>query len=474
MEGNIGDNLGGTPSTDDPRFFNPPFDYSLLSVATNRCIDAADNDEVGLDELDLDLDTITLEEITPVDLAGRLRVVDDPNSPNIGLPQGANCWVDMGAYEVPGEDIEVTAVGPRTIEVTPGGTCNRVALKVVGDPNDPDLACLEGYAEEPVSIRHLDIEGVSYRYAGVGDEPVYKTPAEWGTIYLRDDEIITDSRYTIVEIDEGTQLPLTEGVDRTWLNGDVDHSGMAEMGDIMCMIDAYALCYLWGACSSVCPNTVPTAFHAYEMDLCGLVSHNCRCTPYWCPPCDPWVLIEGGDISMVLSGYAGHDPCPTPCTAQGEPASEPLPGSIVITASPLAIPPGGTKAMFVYVTGTEDLISGYDLTLTFTGGTSGTVGVQSMEVDETRGDFLFHGEDCLLPRDELNWRLGSLPLDGSGAYAGEELKYLAKYVIVASSTASGAFIVMPRAEVTSLRGVNNQRLPWTSTGKTITVAEEPP
>jgi predicted outer membrane repeat protein len=93
----------------DPQFVEPGANYSLRSLVApdqNPCIDAADNGAVGLDELDLDLDEVTLEEITPVDLAGNVRMVDDPNTANTGLPAGVCTHVDMGAFEYVGGDVE--------------------------------------------------------------------------------------------------------------------------------------------------------------------------------------------------------------------------------------------------------------------------------------------------------------------------------------------------------------------------------
>ncbi|MBN2562344.1 MAG: right-handed parallel beta-helix repeat-containing protein [Phycisphaerae bacterium] len=81
----------------DPHFVNPDEgDYRLL--ADSPCIDAASNDLVPADELDLDEDG-DREEPIPFDLRGNPRFVDCPWMPDTG--QGAAPIVDMGAYEKP-------------------------------------------------------------------------------------------------------------------------------------------------------------------------------------------------------------------------------------------------------------------------------------------------------------------------------------------------------------------------------------
>jgi len=69
-------------------------DYHL--TGGSPCIDAADNDAVPPDTLDLDGDGDTTEPI-PFDLDGNPRFVDDPATPDTG--NGEPPIVDMGAYE---------------------------------------------------------------------------------------------------------------------------------------------------------------------------------------------------------------------------------------------------------------------------------------------------------------------------------------------------------------------------------------
>jgi hypothetical protein len=79
----------------EPMFFDSGTgDYRL--AAGSPCIDAADNAAVPPDEFDLDEDGDT-DEPLPLDLAGRARFIDDPDTEDTG--HGDPPIVDMGAYE---------------------------------------------------------------------------------------------------------------------------------------------------------------------------------------------------------------------------------------------------------------------------------------------------------------------------------------------------------------------------------------
>lgn len=89
----------------DPLFLDPDgpdddpdtwYDNDYRLGAGSPCIDAADNDAVPDDEYDLDGDGDTSEPL-PIDLRGRPRFLDDPNTADTG--QGTPPIVDMGAYE---------------------------------------------------------------------------------------------------------------------------------------------------------------------------------------------------------------------------------------------------------------------------------------------------------------------------------------------------------------------------------------
>jgi len=99
--GNIGD---------DPNFVDPngpdeivgTEDDNIRLSADSNCIDAGDNTAIPPDTVDLDEDGNT-SELTPLDLDGQDRFVDDPNTSDTGViilrPVYYTANVDMGAYE---------------------------------------------------------------------------------------------------------------------------------------------------------------------------------------------------------------------------------------------------------------------------------------------------------------------------------------------------------------------------------------
>jgi hypothetical protein len=88
----------------DPGFADPNGPDDILGTADDDlrilpgspCIDAGSSPAVPADIADLDGDGNTSEP-TPLDLAGKKRFVDDPRTPNTGIP--GSPVVDMGAYE---------------------------------------------------------------------------------------------------------------------------------------------------------------------------------------------------------------------------------------------------------------------------------------------------------------------------------------------------------------------------------------
>jgi len=123
--------------------------------------------------------------------------------------------------------------------------------------------------------------------------PVFRTPLEWGTVHLTDEDIIPETPYS-VQADCGVGTLSASAFDTTWLWGDVNDDGIVELGDVLCELDGYRADF------SRCP------FQALNL-----------------APFDD--RIDLSDILAVLDayyglGYLGPTPTPDPLTVDSVPA----------------------------------------------------------------------------------------------------------------------------------------------------------
>jgi hypothetical protein len=132
------------------------------------------------------------------------------------------------------------------LRVTPDGDTGPVALLVTGDVNDPLVACLSSYVQEPVQacvgglqhrrscISDADCPngGACRTSATLGPARVERTPAEWGIVNVYAAGIRPSTRY-LVQTDCGMPAGSDLSVAApavTWLWGDVDHSAVCNAG----------------------------------------------------------------------------------------------------------------------------------------------------------------------------------------------------------------------------------------------------
>ncbi|MCH8253365.1 MAG: hypothetical protein IID36_13030, partial [Planctomycetes bacterium] len=206
----------------------------------------------------------------------------------VGLMVGDNFTIEAGivgclaetvledAPAVPG----LLAVGSRYLAVTPAAGDAPVALRVTSD----DEACIELYVQTPTTINGKTI-------GRLAAEPVFLTPAEWGTVAVSDEEVIPDTAYMIAAEGEGGTLSEV-AVATTWLWADVNNTrGNVDFDDVLCVLDGFADAY-FGACSF------------FGSDIEGVVTN---------------VTVDFDDILSTLDAFAGADyfanpthvdPCP--------------------------------------------------------------------------------------------------------------------------------------------------------------------
>jgi len=166
------------------------------------------------------------------------------------------------------------AIGSRSIAVTPqpDDSDHPVGLHL----SSPNFPCLS---------RYLDPDGT------IVDEPIFLTPAEWGTVVATRQDIVPSAANnpTIYEIravcdpvDQDTTDPAV-AIPFVW--GDVNDDRIVDGFDLLCVLDGFAGIFV--NCSFVAANLTP---------------------------CVPDDIIDLFDIVAILDAFTGQPfPCAAPC-----------------------------------------------------------------------------------------------------------------------------------------------------------------
>ena len=128
------------------------------------------------------------------------------------------------------------------------------------------------------------------------------------------------------------------------------------------------------------------------------------------------------------------------------------------------IKPGTTVAIEAYVESESDLRA-FQVALSVTGGTAGTLTLEDVTIENTRSDFLFNGLSSVEAEDLNNGRAASALFDG-GAEATTP-QYLAVFTLRASNDAAGSFTVDFRSADTLLRDAARHSCTWDSAAPVV-------
>jgi parallel beta-helix repeat protein/predicted outer membrane repeat protein len=224
-------------------------DYHLSPISP--CIDAADNNLVPADELDLDDDGNTTEPI-PLDIEGNSRffdvaaVVDTGNAGTSGLPV-----VDMGTYERNINDCNINDIPDE--EDIAEGTSDDINGNGLPDECEPAFVAAvvaEGCRYLAVTIPFdaevvlaLELSSPEFpclqKYVGadgsVVDAPVFQSVADWETVYVHGDAVVPEASYEI-RVDFGAGQLGEPVAAQTWVWGDVDNNALANVADIQLIV----------------------------------------------------------------------------------------------------------------------------------------------------------------------------------------------------------------------------------------------
>ncbi len=216
------------------------------------------------------LGAATLQMETSIGTSTRTSVTD-PALQSISVTLGPAARMTVVDCPAPA----VAAVGSRYVAITPVDGQGAVALRVDGLESDWHVACVSRFVQ---GDGHLD------------RGPVFFSPAQWGTVYVADAEIIPSALYSIFavcRIEQGVDVQSSSVDTATWRWGDVTGDGELNVLDVSYAFDAAA----------PTPN-----FH-------GGIPEN-----YDVIPCAPDGIVDDDDFNATLA--ANHFvpfPCPFPC-----------------------------------------------------------------------------------------------------------------------------------------------------------------
>ena len=188
------------------------------------------------------------------------------DSEPIAFTFGPPCVLTIVSCESP----LVVGTGGRSISVTPqpADSTAPVALLLTS----PNFPCLSKY---------IDASGQLVA------DPVFLTPAEWGTLIVSDQDIVpstntTDTVYHVQADCGGGLTAPGAGITLVW--GDLDDNNIVDFDDILLLLEAFA-------------GNFQLPIEALDMF-----------------PCDPDGAIDFDDILQDLNAFAGDPfPCAAPC-----------------------------------------------------------------------------------------------------------------------------------------------------------------
>ncbi|MGB0717231.1 MAG: putative metal-binding motif-containing protein [Phycisphaerae bacterium] len=388
LEGTIGQPDAGTSSNGNLVLNSGFWNLAILcssidadSDGVDSCTDCNDNNsdvfpgntEIRCDEIDNDCNPATL---------------DNPNEA---------CTV---------QDVILAAQGPRYLEVTPADGAVPVALRVFSE----DAPCLLKYIDfDPDG--ELAAEGVST----LVDAPVYRLPSEWGTRFVRSMDIVPDYRYSVQPEVEGVGTVAQAATFKTFLHGDVDNSGVANLADAQLVVLGFQ-------------NNLQTPRGAVDL-----------------APCTPNTIVNFEDIQYAIFGFQNQTYgaiCPLPCEDDGATAAtdhmQTQAVSLKLHAEKRLITAGETIEVRVLISHAPDRHTA-QIAVDAQGGDSGNLELVDAWIEYESPDAAMANLSILDATNLTQSVTGAASLDGPVAVTAES--HLATFMFEASPNAAGTFTV---------------------------------
>jgi len=359
---------------------------------------------------------------------------------------------DCDASALPDEcEPSAEAAGSRYVEITPGGFD---FYDMWLDPAENYRIMIEPYPDGLNACNPYWVQDEGF----LTDDPALAddmTPDAWCTQYVRDAIVIPSGVYTVIA---DPINPIGQSLMwnvQTHPFCDVDGNGFANVIDL---------------------NGIISCFQGYSDDTINLYS--CDQVPAAtltgdCLPPDGIINVDDILACVDFMFYGIDYPCPDPCFTGPEapmPLEEPTAtAELEAVESPSQINPGDYVDVDVDIAGTADLRA-YQVSVDISGGSSGTLNLVDVFIDETRSDYAFFGtgETTYPALDVAGRRVANVLQTGSVDATGAV--YAATFRFQATSTASGDFTATALVEDADLRSATGDPVGVAATiSTTITV-----
>jgi hypothetical protein len=383
----------------------------LSSTETFICIDDSDCDDLqfcnGIETCDLG---------TNACLAGTPPNCDD----------GVDCTTDTcnETSDVCDNSLcpmTATSIGGRYLAITPPAGLSAVALQV----DSTAIPCLPQYVDE---------NGL------LAAAPVYRTSAEWGTVFVGDREVLPATTYDVAAEVAGPQIVGQDSA-TTWLWGDANNVDGVELFDILCVQDGFGS--IFTACTLEADDVragIPDRI--IDVDDLMAVLDGVALLPY--PdgdPCsgpapDQWSTgkTDIGSLESAVRYPTVQDPGATATNGPNQSTQN----LITLVPSAQRIRSGDLVNVDVFVRETSNL-RGYQVALEIAGGSAGLVLAEDAAIATNRDDFAFTGLSSFRVRDVEGVRLGAAL--GEGGVESYDPIYLGTFAFRATDTAEGFFVI---------------------------------
>jgi hypothetical protein len=325
-----------------------------------------------------------------------------------GELQPTNCAIHSGSLFSPPCQMSIPRI-PRYAPLTIPDEEAEVALLVKGDPANPAVACVSQYVQ---ADGRLD------------NEPHYELPAEWGCVYIGDSEIIPATTY-LVQAEYGSGLLSDPATVTTGPWGDTDGNLNVDVGDILCVVDAFGGTYSGNSCTQ------------HSADLAQ---------------CVPDGQIDVSDVLSAIDAYAGvpfTSVCLAPCTPPGGgPPPIALSTTMRLERRQKTVSVGQLPGLDVYIGAAVELRA-LQIALDSLGADGTVFPWEILTIDDTRTDYVFFGQNDYPATDMHRGRASSALAAGSVTYTGE--KYVGTVWFRVTSLGGGSMRVSLRLIDSKLR-----------------------